>query len=331
MSVDINNYELFVIDYLDGNLDEMKKQEMDLFLMLHPDIADELDDLNDIKLEKDSTDLINDSFSSSLKKEPIKKTRGIDEGNYEQYFLTHLENDMSKEDAVNLQLFLDVHPQLMSEFKLVQSLKLRPDNKIVFTNRENLKKESAKILPLWLTAISAAAILLLAIWILQPQASQRPSELLAKLSSKDMSQLKAKGNSYSIPNRDLVLYVSNTPASFLADEHIRLSTPEKLVLSQMQIAVKDENWKNEMLLMQSYAFERTQLFSIIELGDESKENKPSTIRLITSMLWKTTKGQIKNISQDVIQDDLKFWQSKNIEEFTNGYVSIKKTPSSPVE
>jgi anti-sigma factor RsiW len=68
MSINIDNYEQYVIDYLDGNLDEIKSEEMAAFLLLHPAIAEDLDGLSAMKLESEVKEPLNQYFISQLKK-----------------------------------------------------------------------------------------------------------------------------------------------------------------------------------------------------------------------------------------------------------------------
>ena len=37
------NYEIYFIDYMDGNLSERERAEVEAFLLVHPDLQEQLD------------------------------------------------------------------------------------------------------------------------------------------------------------------------------------------------------------------------------------------------------------------------------------------------
>ena len=45
MNITRNNYESYFIDYLDGNLSPVKLRELNAFLLLNPDLAEQLEEL----------------------------------------------------------------------------------------------------------------------------------------------------------------------------------------------------------------------------------------------------------------------------------------------
>ena len=46
MQIDRSNYEIWFIDWLDGNLNSLQVEQLKLFLDQNPDLREELDDLN---------------------------------------------------------------------------------------------------------------------------------------------------------------------------------------------------------------------------------------------------------------------------------------------
>ena len=41
------NYEIYFIDYMDGNLSERERAEVEAFLLVHPDLQEQLDGMGD--------------------------------------------------------------------------------------------------------------------------------------------------------------------------------------------------------------------------------------------------------------------------------------------
>ncbi|MFY0253192.1 hypothetical protein ACDQ55_04475 [Chitinophaga sp. 30R24] len=64
----------------------------------------------------------------------------INISNYESYFLSYLDGELSEAELASLELFLQKHPQFRQELELLDGIKLIPDEKIVFENKAILYK-----------------------------------------------------------------------------------------------------------------------------------------------------------------------------------------------
>ena len=69
MKININNYEEWMIDYIEGNLSDAQVKEMQEFLTFHPELKAELDLFNETKLQPDTTVVFEN-------KESLKKAVG---------------------------------------------------------------------------------------------------------------------------------------------------------------------------------------------------------------------------------------------------------------
>ena len=96
-----NNYEIFFLDYHEGNLAEDKKQELFLFLNENPDLKNEFESFEMLELPPA---VVFYDDKKSLKKELIT------EENYQQYLIAKLEGDITKEEQNELNKFLFQHP-----------------------------------------------------------------------------------------------------------------------------------------------------------------------------------------------------------------------------
>ncbi|OFY47456.1 MAG: hypothetical protein A2W85_01980 [Bacteroidetes bacterium GWF2_41_31] len=157
--IDLKNYEVFVIDYLDGQLSKAEETALLAFLDQHPDLKDEFEGLELATLEPL---IIEADFKQELKKIPVIKVAGIDETNYETYFIASAENDLNNKETEHLNQFLSINPMLHKEFELHQKLRLEPDTKILFPGKSSLKKR--KVIPLTrVSSVAAGLAFLLAI------------------------------------------------------------------------------------------------------------------------------------------------------------------------
>ncbi len=325
MSINKDNYELFVMDYLEGNLEEMKKQEMAIFLLLHPHIAIEIDDLADIKLDKETDFTLDNKFTAALKKNTIIPIKNINEDNYEHFFIAYLENDLNSEDDKTLQKFLKRNSTLIDEFQQLQTVKIIPDDQIIFPHKKSLQKKERKSVILWPLISSIAALLLWSFWLLKPHELNRAPNMIEKMESKTLSGLLIDIHPPSLTSTRTLFVKEMVQENVETTETLARNTIllDKMVPIEKEIQISDEQWKNEMLLMQSFAFERNQLYSQLDVSSLPDEKKHHAFRIISSLVWKTTKGQIKNLGDEIIQDELKIWQAGRLEALTDGYVSVK--------
>lgn len=141
MKIDIKNYELYVIDYLDGNLSDQLKCDFEKFLEIYPDIKSEIDDLMSFSL--DTPENVSFKNKDSIKKNIIHSLGLINEQNYNDYFIAFHEGDLCDEEIDNVQNFLILNPDTKQEFDIFASVKLKADETVVFENKENLKRKIA--------------------------------------------------------------------------------------------------------------------------------------------------------------------------------------------
>lgn len=150
-----NNYEVYLIDYMDGKLDAVQVSELLLFLEQNPDIKETFEGLNTVHIAEEEPVSFNKEF---LKKPPFAEVKH----DYYPLLVGAIENTISKEEKQQLDTAKRIYPQLVKEEELFRLTLVTPDLSVTYP----LKKELRKPVPL-LTDFSmiirlAAAILLLA-------------------------------------------------------------------------------------------------------------------------------------------------------------------------
>lgn len=195
MNINRNNYELFFIDFFDGNLTDAQKHELDLFLAENSDLKEEFDSFEIISVDSDAAAF---SQKHELKKKEIVEVSGINEENYEQYFVAFYEDDLNDEEKKLLISFIDSNPRLRKEFDLHGSLIIEPNN-VTFVNKDLLKKKIT-IAYYWYAAAAVALILLtISIFVNQNIPVQKLNRLeLSQLKSLDFSGVVSKTPSMNI-------------------------------------------------------------------------------------------------------------------------------------
>ena len=157
MEININNYEVYVIDFFDGMLNEIDSANLLIFLDQNPVLKEEFEILiNSSKL----IPLEHNSFDSSL----LLKPTNINVNNYDEKLIALIENDLSQSEKDVLLSEINSYPELEKAYELFLKTKLIPDSKILFKNKESLIKTPFRILPLYIQ-ISAIAALFIAVII----------------------------------------------------------------------------------------------------------------------------------------------------------------------
>ncbi len=129
------NYEVFLVDYLDGKLNPSLVDDLLLFLDQNPDIKNDLDGILDAVLVSENTVFPNKSI---LKKKSFHKD-GID-NEFEYLCIASAEGVITQEEAVSLQNILDKDYLKRNQFQTFQKLKIASDPSIRYSNKQRIKR-----------------------------------------------------------------------------------------------------------------------------------------------------------------------------------------------
>jgi len=157
MQIDKSNYEIWLIDWLDGNLNDSQIEQLELFLKENPYLKEEFEELTTFRLSSPET-----LFQH---KNQLKKTsRDLSESQLEFLSVAYLENDLSPEEKKDLLESVDQDKEKKNSFELIQKMKLHPF-KLPYIHKNKLfKRTFAQNAIRWsLIGLSAAAIVTLAI------------------------------------------------------------------------------------------------------------------------------------------------------------------------
>lgn len=160
------NYEEFFLMYVDNELTEAERTEVEVFVQQNPDLAEEL------AMLKDATLTVDEEMPLIDKSLLYKNEQAIGLTNYEEYFLLHLDNELKPKEKEEVEKFVLQHPQLQDEFTLLQQTKL-PVEDIEFKDKASLyktAKERRVIYFNWMRVAVAAAVigLVATVWSIYP-------------------------------------------------------------------------------------------------------------------------------------------------------------------
>ena len=157
MKINQHNYEHYFLMYIDNELSATEMAEVSDFIMQHPNYANKLQELQQLKISPDTL-IYENKFS-------LYKLSEQDE-----QCIAYLENEMTKEEKESFENEISTDVYLQSNVKQWQATFITPPTTIeIDPNFKNsLYKKSAQIKPLWATVpfkrwASVAAILVVVI------------------------------------------------------------------------------------------------------------------------------------------------------------------------
>jgi hypothetical protein len=165
MIINRHNYEEFFILYLDNELNCADRKLVEAFIEQHPDLGEELQLLEQTRLELDPA-VAFDGKESLMK--PVGLGQ-INADNQDEWLVQYIDNELDNEQKAAVEIYAANNPSVKAELELLLKTKLRPENAITFLNKESLyrREESPvrRLLPLRFWRVAAAVLLFIALTI----------------------------------------------------------------------------------------------------------------------------------------------------------------------
>lgn len=135
--INIENYEEYILDYLEGNLDEGLLLDFEIFLVNNPSIASEVENLLDYSLPSNS---INVPDQNCLKKnlDSLPST-SITIENFDERYLEYIEGNATESQQEELRVFMENNPSKNIDAKIISSTILVADKSIIFERKQELR------------------------------------------------------------------------------------------------------------------------------------------------------------------------------------------------
>jgi len=164
-----SNYEIYIIDYIDGNLPAELTAELLLFLEANPDLKSEYEAVTEVSNTKHEEIIFENK--NSLKKRVV-----ITNSNIQEYLVADFEGDLNREQKHELNAFIALNSVLIKDKELIAKTKLVADANIIYPKKEKLKR--GKVIPLYYYITSAAAVILLILGIKLFYPSQETKQIV---------------------------------------------------------------------------------------------------------------------------------------------------------
>ena len=155
MKPDRTNYEIWLIDYLDGNLNGEQEGQLLSFLDENPDIKNEFEGLSAVHLSHPDLSFVN---KNSLK----RSAESVSESQFDLLCAASMENDLSAEQKQELDEIISASDDRKKTIELFAKTKLTPQQH-TFPYKNRLKKSTPGQKVFWfsVTGLSAAATILI--------------------------------------------------------------------------------------------------------------------------------------------------------------------------
>jgi len=146
-----NNYEAFLLDYVEGNLSPEHTAELMLFFENNPELKEDLDGFEILSLNP-SNESLADKKALKIDEEKITALT------FDDFAIAEIEGLNSDKQSEELAIFLKQNPSKQKEFEAYQKTKLAAPV-VVFEDKPVLKRDQ-KVIPLYWWYTSAAAVIL---------------------------------------------------------------------------------------------------------------------------------------------------------------------------
>jgi hypothetical protein len=159
------NYEIWFIDYADGNLSAGDKVMVEEFLSRNPDLQTELQAYQSMSVQK--PEKIAFQYKNELKRSDESMPR-INLQNYNEFVVLEMDDELSELHQPVLNQFYMNHPEVLIERQAYLNTRLIPDTGVVYKGKRKLRK-GAVVRPIWyISPLAAAASVALFLWLNGP-------------------------------------------------------------------------------------------------------------------------------------------------------------------
>jgi hypothetical protein len=157
MQIDRSNYEIWFLDWLDGNLDSLQAEQLKLFLDQNDDLREEFNDLTSVNLVSSG---ILFPYKEHLKRSPSD----LSPSQFEYLCAACLENDLTNSQLAELKEIVYTYPDKKKTFDLIQKTIIVPA-RISYKHKSLLLKQTTvqKVTRFTVIGLSAAAAISLII------------------------------------------------------------------------------------------------------------------------------------------------------------------------
>ncbi len=156
MKIDRSNYEIWLIDWLDGNLNDLQVEQVQAFLAENPDLKEEFGEIEFFSLKP--------SKNGYPDKSSLRRSAGeLSQTQFEYLCAASVENDLTDDQQTELDELIGEDPEKRKVFELFGKTKLSPVN-VIYPFKKQLIRRTAlqNVIRISFIGFSAAAVIAVA-------------------------------------------------------------------------------------------------------------------------------------------------------------------------
>ncbi|MES2512785.1 MAG: hypothetical protein V4580_01520 [Bacteroidota bacterium] len=232
--IDLHNYEAYLLDFSEGNLSDEGQMELELFLIQHPELEINLDELSFTPLEDET---ITFSDKTPLKRSPLDLVS-------ESQFIAYVENQLTAKERLELEKSCVTNPSLLKDLALYNSTIATADTSVVFENKESLKRRPKVI---WFNfsttqyAAAACVVFLIGLFMLWPKTEVGTTSTLANNTNNEKTDTLPYVNISNAQNSTEVLTVPDESIHSLAQNHSANTAQQQQALTNNSTTLQPAN------------------------------------------------------------------------------------------
>ncbi len=176
MDINRDNYEAFLLDHLEGRLPAEAAQQLREFLVLNPDCAMPPEGAGSWILEKNQVTF---PGKAQLRKEFPDVNAKLDNANFDLFSIARMEGDLTESQVRDHAAMVAQDPMKSQEWAEWQRTRLIARPVVFMGKRKLMRRKGITSRVIWLTALSAAAVITLLL-ILMKSGPVNPEPQLAQ-------------------------------------------------------------------------------------------------------------------------------------------------------
>ena len=178
MNINRDNYEVWLLDLIEGNLAPEQVKKVRDFLLLNPDCANGLEEVEPWVLEVEE---LTYSGKAGLKKELPHQNSVASVMNFDLFSIARMEGDLTNRQVEDHQRLVDGDSKRMKEWLEWEKTRLEATH-VTFKAKSELKRQkNQKTRVLWISVASAAAAIFLFFAVFTADQRENPSEEFVSL------------------------------------------------------------------------------------------------------------------------------------------------------
>ena len=250
MNINRDNYELWFLDYLEGNLDEKLINDFLEFIRDNPDLSEELQLFDTVSLPESNLEY---PHKSKLYKQTLDLPAVFD-----SMAIGFLEGDLDQKEKISFEHFMQKHPEKNKELELFRLTLLSPDTSVCLKNKQRLYHQPViRLMTSRLLRIAAVFIFLFAFSQVMEKPTEKtvPDSFLTIFTADNTATINPVKIEQSISNSAPEEFVSelNTPGNMEGKNYLKEKNVELSASYEFQSSVESVREYSSSLLSVAYS------------------------------------------------------------------------------